>query len=247
MATTASRIGIRFGGHVPEAVGLMHALRMGQHTFDHIDGYLQALNFPAQPIDSAKVVSLAATTRDAGALIVPTMVLWEHVIGHGDPDEKRAWPEMKYWPRAQVNNWHSAMTRRQANIDRKAAAAYAQARRDVLKQLADAGVGILMGTDSPQIFSVPGFSIHREMAAMSAAGMSNSAILASGTRNVGIYLQGKDAFGAVAVGHRADLILLKRNPLDDLAAIATPTGVMVRGVWLPATEIGARLDAIARR
>ena len=34
---------MRFGGHVPEDVGLRHAIEMGQETFDHIDGYAEAL------------------------------------------------------------------------------------------------------------------------------------------------------------------------------------------------------------
>ena len=66
MADTAYRFGIRFGGHVPKDVGLIHAISMGQHTFDHIDGYLQQLNFPQQALDLQQLDSLVQLSRDAG-------------------------------------------------------------------------------------------------------------------------------------------------------------------------------------
>ena len=102
-----------------------------------------------------------------------------------------------------------------------------------------------MGTDSPQMFSVPGFSLHREIAAMAEAGMSPYEILVSGTRNVGDYFQRYDSFGTVAAGRRADLILTNSNPLDDVANIADRAGVMVRGAWKSEAEIREGLAAIA--
>lgn len=247
MATTASKLGIRFGGHVPQEVGLMHAIRMGQHTFDHIDGYIQHLGFPQKPIKDKELDDIVGISRDAGVWIVPTLVLWDHVIGLGDANALMQWPELKYWPKTQVNRWYTALKNSSERSSKASLQAYSDARSRVLKALADGGVGILMGTDSPQIFSVPGFSIHREMAAMSKAGLSHYEVLASGTRNVGIYLQGEDAFGVIAPGQRADLILANANPLKDLAAVADRAGVMIRGEWLPESEIQSRLSEILAR
>jgi imidazolonepropionase-like amidohydrolase len=104
---------------------------------------------------------------------------------------------------------------------------------------------MLMGTDSPQIFSVPGFSLHREMQAMRNAGMSTYQILESGTKNVGEYFEAWDSFGTVAIGRRADLILLEANPLQGIENVSRRAGVMVRGHWLPENEIQQRLAQIA--
>jgi imidazolonepropionase-like amidohydrolase len=104
-----------------------------------------------------------------------------------------------------------------------------------------------MGTDAPQQFSVPGFSLHREFPRMRAAGMSPYEILATGTRNVGIYFQRNDSFGTVAVGRRADLLLLDADPLADVGALQRIAGVMVRGRWVPREQIQAGLEAIAVR
>ena len=108
-----------------------------------------------------------------------------------------------------------------------------------------------MGTDSPQMFNVPGFALHRELRVVAESGMSNYAILRSGTASVGTYVAdhlGLDGnFGTVAVGQRADLVLLSRNPLDDLANLTDRVGVMVRGRWITRAEIDAGLAALAEK
>jgi len=82
---------------------------------------------------------------------------------------------------------------------------------------------------------------------MAEAGMSPYEILVSGTRAVGEYFRRSDTFGTVAVGRRADLILLNANPLDDIGNVADRAGVMVRGRWFSGAYIQERLDEIARR
>jgi len=257
MAMTAHEVGIRFGGHVPADVGLEHALAMGQETFDHLDGFIEYLNAFGEPIDRARLEQLVTMVRAADAWVVPTMVLWDvGVIGRGDAGAMADYPEMKYWPKRNiprvvegVEGWigrHAGGAQR-VQADPAAADLWASNRLEVLKALSDGGVGILMGTDSPQLFSVPGFSLHREMQAMADAGMSTYQILVAGTRAVGEYFRRSDTFGTVAVGRRADLILLNSNPLDDVGNVADRAGVMVRGRWYSDSYIQERLDEIARR
>ena len=72
------------------------------------------------------------------------------------------------------------------------------------------------GTDAPQLWSVPGFSIQHEIVAMQKAGMTPEQILTSGTSVIGLYFKDVDNFGTVGVNQRADLILLNENPIDNL-------------------------------
>ena len=248
LAAAAAQAGIRFGGHVPADVGIRHAILMGQETFDHLDGYMQEAGGIRGPMDAATMEELFALTIGARAWVVPTMVLWEvGVIGLGDPDALAAYPEMRYWPPEGVQGWKDRLQAIQAGgaWDVEQARLHASNRTRLLGMMNEAGVGILMGTDSPQMFSVPGFSLHRELAAMADAGMSPYEILVSGTRNVGEYFQGYDTFGTVAAGRRADLILTNSNPLDDVANVADRAGVMVRGVWKSEEEIQQGLAEIA--
>ena len=248
VAASAAQAGIRFAGHVPADVGIRHAILMGQETFDHLDGYMEDAGGLRGPMDQAKMEELFNLTIAARAWVVPTMVLWEvGVIGLGDPEALAAYPEMRYWPPQGVEGWRNRLSGIQASggWDVECARLHASNRTQLLGMMNEAGVGILMGTDSPQMFSVPGFSIHRELTAMAEAGMSPYEILVTGTRNVGDYFQRYGSFGTVAAGRRADLILTNSNPLGDVANIADRAGVMVRGVWKSEGEIQEGLAAIA--
>lgn len=249
MARAARAEGIRFGGHVPAGVGLLRALAAGQETFDHLDGYVEHLRGAEGPMDPAAVADVLRRTREAGAWMVPTMALWEVLYGTADLDSLRAYPELRYMPRAQVEGWSRAYRERLAapGFDAAQGRRVVAARQQLLGEMSRAGVRILMGTDAPQQFSVPGFSLHRELERMAAAGMTPWQILRSGTRSVGEYFATQDRFGTVAPGQRADLVLLAANPLDDVRHLLRREGVMVRGRWLPEAEIRARLEEIAER
>jgi imidazolonepropionase-like amidohydrolase len=247
MARTAKEVGISFAGHVPADVGLVHAIQSGQETFDHLDGYIEYLQGEKGAVTEARFQEIAKLTREAGAWVVPTMALWETLRGTADLATLRAFPELKYMPFQQIQQWTSAQENLLKNSDFNPDVArnVIQNRMRLLKVLNDGGVKILLGSDAPQRFSVPGFSIHREMKRMADAGMKPYDILRSGTYNVGLYFKEKDNFGTIEVGKRADLILLNANPLEDISNIARRSGVMVRGRWLSEREIQSRLDQIA--
>jgi len=246
MARTAREVGIRFGGHVPADVGLLHAIEMGQETFDHLDGYIEHLQGDRGPLDSAALADVVRRTRAANAWVVPTSALWETILGIPPLDTLRAYPELRYMPPQTVAAWARAHETRLASpqLDPAASRRVAANRVELLRALHRGGVRILMGTDAPQQFSVPGFSLHRELRKMAESGMSPYEILVTGTRNVGAYFP-RDRFGTVAPGQRADLLLVDGDPLKSLDNLMRRSGVMVRGRWIPESEIHGRLATIA--
>jgi imidazolonepropionase-like amidohydrolase len=263
----AARVaGIRFGGHVPDEVGVWHALESGQSTIDHLDNYtdaLRATSFPATGGSSAaagtppseaelerRIPALAMATRRAEVAVVPTMALWEVFNTPEDSVALAARPELRYMPANTRAAWFKAVANIRSQGDPTQGAAEVALRRRMLKGLQDAGVAILLGTDAPQLFSVPGHSIQREVQVMRAAGLTPFQILRSGTKSVAEHVEKyygtpASAFGTVEAGRRADLILLEANPLDDIANLQRRAGVMVRGRWLPETELRAKLEALA--
>ena len=261
IAEEAREAGIPFGGHVPNDVGLLHALAAGQGSVDHMDNYLDALVPDDAPIraadpavlsrelglhaDEAGIPALAAATKLANASVVPTMALWETFNDDRDIEHYAALDELKYLPDATVDAWIESQERRRQRLDPQSGARVIEIRRGILKALQDEGARIVFGTDAPQVFNVPGFSIHREIRIMAEAGLTPFEILASATRNAAEHF-GSEDFGQVAVGRRGDLVLLDANPLDDASNVALRAGVMVRGRWMPETEIQARLAALAR-
>ena len=260
IAEEAIQAGIPFGGHVPNEVGLLHALAAGQSSIDHLDNFLEAMEADASPIknadastrgrdmalhaDERKIPALVAATKLADASVVPTMALWETFNADVSAEHYAGFDELQYLPPETVDAWIESQKSRRERLNAEAAARVIEIRKKVLKALQDEGARIVFGTDAPQIFNVPGFSIHREISIMASAGLTPYQILASATRNAAEHF-GNDAFGSVAVGTRADLVLLEANPLDDAANVAKRAGVMVRGRWLPEAEIQAKLEDLA--
>ena len=247
MATTANEVGIRFGGHVPNDVGLAHAIEMGQETMDHIDGYTIFMDGTSELVSDEKIAEAVQLTVENGVWIVPTMVLWETLGGLLETDYLRDSPGLQYMPPPMVEGWTGANIQRLANpnLDKEAAANRIENRMRLLKALSDADARILMGTDAPQQFSVPGFAMYRELERMAEAGMTPYEIFHSGTVRVGEYFAEQDDFGTIEVGKRADMILLNANPLEDVAHLQDPAGVMVRGEWMPEADIQSRLAEIS--
>lgn len=247
VAVTARESGIRFVGHVPADVGLIHALDMGQETIEHMDGYLEYLHGTKAPVSDAQLREVVRKTREAGAWVVPTMVHRETVIGVLNLQAALKYPELQYMPPKLVKEWvdwyHKQFDK--PEFDHAAARQAVANRMRLLKALQDGEGKILLGTDSTQRFNIPGFSIHREMKKMVAAGLTPYEVLKTGTQNAGIYFRNEDNFGTIAVGKRADLILVDDNPLDDVANVARRSGVMVRGTWFPESDLQARLERIA--
>jgi imidazolonepropionase-like amidohydrolase len=244
IVAVANEVGIRFGGHIPNDVGIERALKAGQSSIEHIDGYLEAVDL--DKLDDARIKQLAAMTREAGAWVTPTMALWQTIYGRETAEAlRRQRAEIQYMPPQALNQWTQQRDNQLANISADTGRRVIEFRDRMLKALSDAGAKILLGSDAPQLFSVPGFSLQREMEAMVKAGLTPYQVLESGTRNAAIHLNAEKEFGTVEVGKAADLILVDGNPLKDVANVAKRAGVMLRGRWLPESELARMLDAIA--
>jgi imidazolonepropionase-like amidohydrolase len=274
IARTAKEVGITWAGHVPAAVGLRHAIASGQSGVDHLDGVLEA-TVPdtvfarlqsGQPVpfeqfinsvDPTRFGSVANEMKRAGIWNVPTILVWENLYNQAEtPEQMAARAEMKYASRQARANYiaqkHNLIEQQRSNgLAPELAAKFLSLRREALKAVADAGAPLLMGTDSPQLFMVPGFALHREVGIIAQAGVSPQQIYESGAKNVARYvseqLKQDGRFGTVTVGNRADLVLLDANPLETVANLTRRAGVMVKGRWVPATEIESGLAELASR
>jgi imidazolonepropionase-like amidohydrolase len=257
VARTARAEGIPFAGHVPADVGLVRALLSGIRTVEHLDGYVEAMQkdgatLPAQTgffgssildtVDEAKMAPLAAATRAAGAWNTPTQVLIDNIFGGVSVEEVAARPEIKYMPAAVREQWRKGAEQfRGPGFDAAAGRRFVELRRKLLRALRDAGAGLLLGADAPQVYNVPGFATLRELESLVAAGLTPFQALQAGTRNPALALGVPESFGTIEVGRRADLLLLDADPLADIRNVWKRAGVVVAGRWLPAAELDARL------
>lgn len=109
--------------------------------------------------------------------------------------------------------------------------------------LSQNGVPLMAGTDAmgaPLI--IPGISLHRELQLLLESGLSTNEVLWTATAGPAEFLGKEDEFGTITIGKRADLILIEKNPLNDLNNLLKLKGIMVRGIWLPNDTLKQMLD-----
>lgn len=100
-----------------------------------------------------------------------------------------------------------------------------------LKVLREAGVRILVGTDAPNPFVVFGLSVHEELRMLVEAGLSPAEAVRAGTVSAAEVLNEAGKWGEIRTDARADLLLLRGNPLENVSYYEEIQGVMVSGIW----------------
>jgi imidazolonepropionase-like amidohydrolase len=200
-------------------------------------------------VDENKIAALAQATAKTGNFTCPTLTFFKinFAVEQSD-DEIRARPDFRFYPKNLQARLFAAHTRFWTNppsAERRAK--YQRVRNQLVKAIHEAGGRIMAGSDAPELFLVYGFTLHRELQSLVAAGLSNYDALAAATRTPAEFLEALDTIGTIERGKRADLVLLTANPLDNIANTEKRAGVMARGRWLSQSELQKRLDEIALR
>ena len=251
MVTTAREKNILFSGHVPADVGIEHAIESGYASIDHLDGYIEGLApeeiredggffgvLLADRCDENKIEPLVRATKGKGVAVVPTQTLFTRWLSPKDPSLMVQEPEMAYIPPSLRFNWRQSKTQmlERLNYSTGTYNRFIELRNAFLRSFDKNGILMLLGSDAPQVFNVPGFSIHHEMKAMADAGISNLNILRSGTINVAQFFKVEDR-GSLEVGNVADMVLLNANPLDDISNCSSIESVIYKGNILSKDKI----------
>lgn len=260
VASTANEVGIEFSGHVTGSIGLIASLEAGQRTIDHLDGFIETLVGPEQlsnrnpswfgadlayEVDETRVEATVDALLESGAALVPTETLLENVAG--SLEELQARDEYAYLP-PNLRTGYSNAVRGSANaFTADSARTFLELRKSLIGAAFRAGVPVLLGSDSPQIFNVPGFSIHHELQAMAEAGLTPFEAIATGTTAPAEFYGQDHLWGSIAPGRSADLIVLRDDPLQDIGNTRSIDAVMVRGRYLSREELDAGLEDIRER
>lgn len=106
------------------------------------------------------------------------------------------------------------------------------------------GVEFMAGTDTAAgIYVLPGASLHEELANFVEAGFSPAEALATATSNPARFL-GRDDLGAIAAGKIADLVLLDRNPLEDIRNTRSIRAVVADGRYYDREHLASLLAGV---
>ena len=264
IAKTANEVGIPFVGHVSFNVGVWRAIDAGYSSIDHLDGFIEAIvprsDTLAEPetgqfaawiayrADDAQIPELMKGLREKHIRVVPTQALAERWLSPLPAEAFTSDPEMKYMKPEQIKSWVNTKNgyNTNPNFSKEHAEKLIQIRRKLIAACQKNGVELLLGSDAPQIFNVPGFSIHHEMKYMVDAGLTPYETLRTGTVNVAAYLN-KPNSGVIKPGNVSDLVLLNGNPLTDITQTRSIEGVMIGTNWLSKAYIQNELKKLEKQ
>jgi imidazolonepropionase-like amidohydrolase len=253
----AKRVGLPLAGHSPRSMSPADAAEAGMVSIEHMETISLALGDKPESDRTDAFRRIAA----AGVFIAPGMTT---AIGYrGTPDERvyalvadtanRLDPRRRYLsPLAlQAWKWNTDIKR----LEGKRTDEDALIRRQIsdLKLAYAAGVPFLIGTDITAPLIYPGFSVHEEMAYLvREGGVAPLDVLRAATLNAARAMRDGES-GRIAPGHRADLLLLAADPLNDIAASTNIDAVIAGGRLFTRAQLeglreqSARLAATASR
>lgn len=265
VASTAKEVGIPFAGHVSFGVGVWAAIDAGYSSIDHLDGFIEAVtpgvdtlaeqetglfgSWIADRADVSRVPGLAKALGTGKIWLVPTQTLAERWLSPEPASVYLAAPEMKYMSKQILTGWENSKNSYMNNPQYSQARAQKliNVRREMIRQCHKAGVGIILGSDAPQVFNVPGFSAHHELRAMVDSGLSPYEALKTATVNVAAYLGKSAESGTITTGKVSDFVLLGGNPLKDIGETKKVEGVMIGNQWLSRGFIDVELSKIEKK
>ena len=222
ITSEAHRLGMTVTGHVPASLTVLAAVDSGM---DHI-AHLPIRGEPG----SDSVRHIVEGLRAHGTVLDPT-ASWGELLGHST-----AQPVASFQPG--VDELPPALAMRIAamgvrTIDTATAHARLARTLGIIRELHEAGVSVVAGTDE----GVPGFSVSREMELYQAAGFSPIDALRAATAMSARAMHLEREVGTLEPGRRADLLVLDRDPLEDVGNVRALRMVMKAGVLYRASDL----------
>ncbi|MEP7346841.1 MAG: amidohydrolase family protein, partial [Gemmatimonadaceae bacterium] len=274
IAAEAKKVGMPFDGHVPDAIRASEAVTAGQRTFEHLIGIFEASTpdedsflkrkygagkdpsankFLATFLDSydpARETSIVQLLARNNVWQCPTL-FWERGQWLVDVIDFTKDPDIAYTPRTWIEKKYPSMQKAIGeSMDADPLAVrrrFVEHELEIVRKLHVAEVPFLAGTDTPAGVGVtPGISLHLELQRFVAAGFTPLEALQTATLNPARFLGKLSDYGSVQTGRVADLVILRANPLEDIANTRAIAGVVADGKYWSQAEIEALRTRLKR-
>ena len=198
--------------------------------------------------DEAREYELRQLMEKHKPWICPTLVV--HIGGQRNYDPLYVSDErIDYMPGYTMNGWRTNASEKSDSISRLNLQTERNAYKIItklLKPVKDAGARILAGSDYPNPFTFPGFSLHEELQLLvDDAGFTPLEALQTATLNPALFLGLENGLGTVGKGKIANLVLLAENPLDDIRNTTKINAVILRGTYHEGSILRESIESIA--
>ncbi|MFO0890630.1 MAG: amidohydrolase family protein [Isosphaeraceae bacterium] len=168
-------------------------------------------------LDNPRCRDLVAAIARRRVAVDPTLVVFRNMIYLNDLPEVREHPDQRLAPARMRHFWDSYA--RSSNLppaSRELRRKEVRKYQELTGMLHRAGVTILAGTDTPEPFVTPGFSLHQELELLVESGLTPAVALQSATYHNAAILKQSDRLGRIAPGLLADLVVLTADPTAEI-------------------------------
>jgi hypothetical protein len=245
----AHNANIEIVGHGQRKLPLEYSLRI--KSIAHIEEFLYI--FSEEELRSTNYLQKAANEiKNSGIYVSPTLGIFEMIIRYADKEksiELNSDVNKKYLPKHYSDYWtskkfgyrnHPWFTSDESLIRLNNELEW---QKQFTLLLHKNGVPLMAGSDTYGLF-LPGFSLHRELELIHSSGLSTFETLRTATVVPARYLNTISQSGTINEGKWADLVLLDKNPLDNISNTRTISGVMIKGQWLDRKKLDKLLSEV---
>jgi len=256
---------IQFAGHIPFGSPPFEALtigsNLGQRSLEHlvrVPAAIQKGNLPynsatkiayiyrdiMEMIDPNKELNLFNTFIENDTWLTTTVSIWWGFgqLDQGLETDHGRW--LDYVPTHIRSAWNPANDIRfteptPSDFEAFRGAALGLAR--LAKRMHDSGINIMAGSDSANPMVIPGYGLQKELELLVNGGFSSAEALRLATLNPAKFMGRKDT-GIIDLGAQADLVILNKNPLENISNISSIEGVLLKGKYLDREKLDELLD-----
>lgn len=199
--------------------------------------------FEVADLHGPKMREAIAALAEERVAVHPTLVFFDITMRSDDPAVTHA-EELRWVAPSLTENWRTtfSMTPGWTEEDFGRARAAWPRMLELTRLLHEAGVPLTAGTDANNPWIIPGVSFHRELELLVEAGLSPLEVLDIATRGNARHVGVLGDRGTIEAGKRADLVLLRSDPRDDISATRSIEWVMQAGTLRRPAELLAEVD-----
>lgn len=221
-------------------------------SIEHVEDIVQQpLNYTLDTLKLNEVITNFSKSNQSS--FCPTLIVYYNIFEMLNDDHILNSEQLQFInplikmvdSEAQFDRWYS--TKQQNPSIVKAISDQHEFHLKIIKKLHDSGVSLICGTDSGIGVTVPGTSLHQELAFYKEAGLSNYEVLKTATVNASKTHSVMNDLGSIEANKIANLLVLDQNPLADVSALKNLSAVFVKGRKLDRGTLNSYKDHASNR